>query len=1008
MKRMTAIGVLGAALLSGLVPPCAVAAPPATDDQAMPADQPTIPLLHARWLTRDGAPADIGAFAQTPDGWLWLAGPTGLYRFDGVSFSRYQPPAGVDLPNNINKIGTLADGRLWVAPYFGGLFLIDGPQVTAYGKAEGVPVGVVGQVAAAPDGRLWFAAGKGLHVLERGAKRWRAVEVVPGLDPVPAAHDLHIDRAGALWVQTNRGNFVQRPGMTGFTLVAPQQTPGRLDEGPDGTMWYTDLANGGLRKLGPTPPSPALDKLLARTQVVDKFFVDRSNNLWLPSSMGLMRIAQDGDAPQLQGFTMRQGLSGETAYAAFEDREGSIWISTDGGIDQFRRGRMHGITLPHYGAEARPLTAGANGELWIDYAWLARADARPVLFGPAPSIDTIMNQMHRDRHGTVWYGTFSALWKLDGRTRVPVPLPPEVSRLKQQPMFAMALDADDALWISLGPRGTWRLKDGAWVQHGGIAALELYPAVTIVAGPNRKLWFGSLGNNLALLQDGVVRNYGRAEGLEVGTIMQIVPDERGAWLGGDDGLAYFDGARARRIAGADGEQFTGNRGMVITPAGDLWLHSPRGLVRIAAGELARALAEPGHRVAFRRFDENDGLVGAPGSLLPLPSMVRTTTGELVISTTRGVYRFDPARDPGNRLAPPVHITGVSADDVVYPLLPGVALPAAPGTVRIDYTALSLALPRRVRFQYQLDGVDRGWQDAGTRRAAFYNNLDPGRYTFRVKAANDDGVWNEAGAQLAFDVPPTLTQTWWFRAAVALALILAAFGLHRLRLRMALRRLSRSFEARVAERERIARDLHDTLLQSVQGLIMHFRRIALRTPDDAPTRPLMQEALALAVEVLEEGRDKVGGLRDTTGHADLACQLREHGQRLADQHGVAFALDTTGQAQRLRPEVQDEVLAIGREAVRNAFLHAQARRIDIALRWGEREFELAVTDDGIGIDPVIQQGRAGHWGIPGMRERAAELGASIELRSSPSQGSTWLLRMPARLAYDSHQLEGALA
>lgn len=217
--------------------------------------------------------------------------------------------------------------------------------------------------------------------------------------------------------------------------------------------------------------------------------------------------------------------------------------------------------------------------------------------------------------------------------------------------------------------------------------------------------------------------------------------------------------------------------------------------------------------------------------------------------------------------------------------------------------------------------------------------------------------------------------------------------------MAIRRLSRMFDARVTERERIARDLHDTLLQSVQGLIMHFRRIAMRTPDDAPIRPLMQEALALATEVLEEGRDKVGGLRSAQDDADLAAMLDAHGRRLSAQHGAAFVLEQEGVPRRLRVPVLDEVLAIGREAVRNAFLHAQANRIAVALRYGEREFELAVSDDGVGIDAAGHSGRAGHWGMPGMRERAAELGASLDLDSAPGQGCAWRLRLPARLAYD---------
>jgi signal transduction histidine kinase len=423
----------------------------------------------------------------------------------------------------------------------------------------------------------------------------------------------------------------------------------------------------------------------------------------------------------------------------------------------------------------------------------------------------------------------------------------------------------------------------------------------------------------------------------------------------------------------------------------------------------RFLRDPGYRVRYRRFDENDGLAGTVSMMYPVPSMVPLPGGRLAVSTTGGLFLFDPSQAQRNRLPPPVHVTGIVADGTEYAAAhANVRLAPAPDNLRIDYTALSLALPRRVRFQYMLEGVDRDWQDAGNRRSAFYTGLAPGSYGFRVKAANDDGVWNEDGARLAFTIPPTMVQTTWFRLACALFLVLAVYGMHRLRLALALRSQRSSFETRVAEREGIARDLHDTLLQSVQGLIMHFRRIALRTPQDAPTRPLMEEALALATEVLEEGRDKVGDLRHASRDADLAALLASHGQRLAAQHAVAFALREEGSPRPLRPDVLDEILAIGREAVGNAFLHAQASRIEALLQHGDHEIVLTVSDDGCGIDPSLRQGRAGHWGIPGMRERAAALGAALELDANPGKGSTWRLRLPTRVRHAGRGTDATLS
>ncbi len=967
--------------------------------ELLPADQPTIPLLHTRWLVRDGVPPNVRGIAQTPDGWLWLASPSGLFRFDGVAFTPYRPPPGVNMQTNLQLLGTLPDGRLWVAPRFGGLYLLKGQQLAYFGKDEGLPSGLVNNVALGPDGRLWVATGKGLHMLDPGGRQWR--NVAEEMAVRASAHDVLVDRAGTVWVQTNDGNFALRVGEKRFSLIAPQIQPGsKFLQDPNGTVWMPDLGLPGVRRLTPGVTPAPLDDLLTRLHAVDSLFIDRDSNFWFPRIGGIVRIATEGGRFRTEGFTARQGLSGRDGQLGLQDREGNVWVITESGLDQFRRGRMRDIPLRRYVGETRPIAAAPDGQLWIDYSWLKNIHAQPYDFGPQGSMDNLIWQMYRDPDGTVWYGTSGKLWKLDGLKRVNVPMPPEVERLVMQPIFSIARDAEGAMWVSLGPRGTWRLKDGAWKQHGGIGALAGYGVTTIIPGPGAQLWFGSVGNSMAILRDGQVRKIGPAQGLDIGAVMHILPEGEGegAWLAGDEGLAWFDGRQARRILGEGGEQFQGGTVLLRGQDGAMWINAVRGLVHIAADELKQVLADPGHRLRFRRYDANDGLVGAPAPLLTGSSMAQTPEGHLVISTVGGVFHFDPASSLANRLAPTVQVTGIAAGPAAYALTDRLTLPAAVENLRIDYTALSLTLPQRVRFRYMLEGVDSEWQDPGPRRSAFYTRLDPGEYTFRVKAANDDGVWNEEGASLRFVVPPTMAQTMWFKVACALVLALMVYALHRLRLRMALRRQSRLFDTRVAERERIARDLHDTLLQSVQGLIMHFRRIALKTPSDAPTHSLMQEALAMATEVLEEGRDRVGGLRTPAAQADLAALLDCHGQALAGQHPVRFSLHEEGLARRLRAPVLDEVLAIGREAVRNAFLHAEAEHIEVTLRHGEREFEMVVTDDGVGIEPAMHAGRAGHWGICGMRERAAELGATFDLRSAPGEGSTWRLRLAARLAY----------
>jgi signal transduction histidine kinase/ligand-binding sensor domain-containing protein len=976
---------------------CASAGLCAAETEALPFGRPAISQLHARWLVRDGAPPQIGSIAQTPDGWIWLASSAGLFRFDGATFTKYQAPAGVSFPGSFRRLGVLADGTLWISPYFGNLYFLRDGVLRFFDKNNNMPVESVQDVVQDQTGRTWLASNNGLRVLGSDGKHWLDASVEAGL-PHVGIHNLLLDKHGTLWAQGSNANYARWPGRKTFVKVSDQKGWGALGQSPDGTVWASDLGNGGLRRLSIQHDDPRHQLVMHGLRAFE-FTVDRRGNMWFPVEGGVLRVDMAAAHPELRGYTMQQGLSGHKGMTVLEDREGNVWVATSSGLDQFRDRRIDEVSLPPYFGPARPIAAGPAGELWIDHVFIAHPGAPLQSFGPASDPSNLALVLYRDRHGVVWSADLDGLWRLDGLQRIRVPLPAALAIHPQVQVYSIALDDDDGLWISGGPRGTWRLKGGVWEPYGNVAGLAQLPVTAIVPGPGRSMWFASVGNTLAVLRDGTVHRFGSNDGIDVGTVMQVVPHGEGAYLGGDTGLAFFDGRHAFAIRGKGNERFSGTSGVVVTPSGDLWANTGMGLVNIPTAELGRALIDPRYEVRYRRFDENDGLAGTAPPLMPLPSLVLTAGGELIASTDSGVFRFDPMRARANQLVPPVEITAISADGMQQSLTGAVQLPSAPDMVRIDYTALSLSLPRRVRFQYLLMGVDSHWQEAGARRAAYYTALAPGKYTFRVLAANDDGLWNRQGATLVFEIPPTMTQTLWFKLFCAMAVALAAWGWHRLRVRAALQRQERTFETRVAERERIARDLHDTLLQSVQALILMFRRIALRTPDTEPAKEQMNSALALALEVMQEGRDKVQGLRMTAGDStELGADIEAYGRRMAEMHAVAFSFIQPMPARPLLGTVHDELLALAHEAIRNAFIHANATHIDATLEYGSKLLQLSVRDDGRGIDAQVQEGRPGHWGIPGMRERAAHLGADLTLASKPGEGSVWHLRLAARLAY----------
>jgi len=361
----------------------------------------------------------------------------------------------------------------------------------------------------------------------------------------------------------------------------------------------------------------------------------------------------------------------------------------------------------------------------------------------------------------------------------------------------------------------------------------------------------------------------------------------------------------------------------------------------------------------------------------------------------GVSFFDPRDLHFNKLPPPVHIEQVKADGKPYDPVRGLRLPARVRDVWIDYTALSFAAPEKVRFRYRLEGQDTEWKEVVNEREAKYSNLAPRQYRFRVIACNNSGVWNETGDTLDFSVDPAYFQTAWFEAACVGALLVLLWGLYRYRLHQ----VARQFDIRAEERTRIARELHDTLLQSFLGLMLGFQMVDNQLPP-GKSKELLEKTLERADQAIAEGRDAVHDLRSsTTVTNDLAEAVEALGDEMASVDSAAFNMVVEGAPRNLHPILRDEIYRLAREAVRNAFRHAQASRIEAEISYGEKLFRLRIRDDGRGIPPeIVDEGRKGHYGLPGMRERARETGGELHVWSGKGAGTEIELSIPGSIAY----------
>jgi signal transduction histidine kinase/ligand-binding sensor domain-containing protein len=964
--------------------------------------EPVIDMLHTSWTAREGVPAGITCITQTPDGWIWIGSKSGLYKFDGVRFIRAVGP-DAPLTSNISGLGVLQDGRLWVGYTYGGFSLREGNRMRHFpADPAGLPTTSAWHATLDASGRLWLATADGLYYFD---SRWRPANAAFGF-PGGRVHSILLDRRGVLWARCETGLFALPKGATKFELKMGLTGSGALKQHPDGSVWTNDIRTNRARLVVGPERGPAV-KWNAEVDYTG-FVFDQAGYMWLATEAGVGRAAPAGAHMITQRTGRDHGLTGNIVSALFEDREQNVWVATESGLDRFRKPRLRALTLPTYTIfDGRPIAGGPDGSAWVDRFSVASADATPKPF--VPDHGKVITALYRGMDGAVWGGGDGQLWRLDKTGLSRIPLPSGIPA--NQHIVSLTQDGGGALWANFGRKGVYQWAAGHWTIPDGLPKPQSVPARCIVTDAHGRIWLGFVNNQVALVDKDKIRLFGAVHGLSIGTVAQIIPLEHGAWVGGENGLSYFDGQRFTPVVGKGGEPFTGITGLVLGRDGTLWINGASGISNIARTELWRAVNAPGSPVRFDRLDYRDGLRGTAGGAFPLPSATMSDNGTLWFSTLGGVYAFKPESLPRNLKAPPVLITGMRSGAAEYEPVDGTHLPKGTEMLQVDFTALSYQAPERMEFRYRLDGVDTEWRESIGDRSAYYTNLSPGHYRFRVIASNNDGVWNNGGASIAFDIAPRLTQTIWFRSLCVAVLLNLLISIYFWRTRQLGRKYSEKLKERLEERERIARALHDTLLQSMQGLILRFHGAAKRLPSDDKARLGIEAILDQADLVMAEGRSEVMNLRTKPeNNTEMEEALSKFGRSLQQDFGIEFRLKVSGDARPLRLFAWQEIHCVGREALFNAYQHAHATLVEVEIHYGRTCFTLSVRDNGIGMDGDVRRNgqREGHWGLAGMKERANTLHGSLELWSRDRKGTEIRLRIPAVHAYDAPKAVSAIA
>ena len=953
--------------------------------------------------------------SQTSDGYIWIAGG-GLIRFDGVTQTPVLPQKSFPTDAGINWLLGSRDGSLWMGTYHGLYRLKDG-------EAFSSPItrGGVQSILEDHDGAIWITRsrvrgveGSLCRIVGNDSKCY-AKDESDG-NPASFATSLAEDGSGDIWFGCQmlcrwNGSSISHYMQEQMDHPSGDGVVG-LAAGAAGSVWVAmDGVGPGLGVRLYSNESfvsyvvPGFNGAAIRAT---SLLLDRDQTLWVGTeSQGLYHI-HDGHADH---YGAAQGLTGDDVNSIYQDREGNLWITTDKGVDLFRDIPIVSFSSTEGllgGSEVSAVIARNDNSLWAglrgalalirpdSVSLITMADGRPI-----QNVYALLE----DRLGQVWLGINTTVMvhqlgkfiEIKGR---------DGSRLDRiGKIFSFTEDIDGNIWAIAydDPKHIThllRIRDRRVQEDIDLSSLVPH-AHFLAADPAGGIWIGTGDGKLAHYRNGVAKIISNGHsGAPAVMMFSFSVDSAGVvWGGTSEGLHRWDHGTLSVMDSHNGLPCSGVTAALKDDSGSLWLDARCGYMRIAAADLANWTAHPDAQVTVTTLGVLDGADPGWNAERIQPSAARSPDGRLWFVGLSSLQMIDPGRSYKNPTPPPVHVEGLVADGKSYSLASPITLPPLSRDLHIDYTALSFVMQQRMGFRYILEGRDTGWQNPGLRRQAFYSDLRPGSYRFRVIASNNDGVWNETGATLDFKVAAAWYQTLWFRSLCFVAGLMLLWAIYRLRVRRIAGTMKARFDERLAERTRIARDLHDTFLQTIQGSKLVADDALSATTDSSHMRQAMEKLSAWLGRATEEGRAALNSLRTSTTEVnDLAGAFRRALEECQIHSSMEVSLQVLGQIRKMHPIVRDEVYRIGYEAIRNACVHSQATQLKVELSYGQ-DLSLRICDNGAGIDPdIAHRGKQGHFGLQSMRERAARIMGKFSVETSAASGTVVILTVPGGIIY----------
>jgi len=963
-------------------------------------NRPLSQYVREYWTTESKFPGGaVNAVTQTNDGYLWIGTDKGLFRFDGFNFAQISfLPLAADSNAPILGLTTDANGNLWVrAQGKDVLYQRDGKfQSVAYG-AEPLNSHVTA-ISKDPNGAVLVSdvVNGTFRFKGENPERVATPQMLPGSSPVISVAE-SLD--GKMWLGTlGAGLFLLRhDDVAAVNTTFPERKINcLLPISKDALLVGTDRGlyewNGKDFRHEDLPSSVGNLQILSLLQ-------DRDSNVWAGTDRGLLRLNVEGAS-----FSQEREIGGNGSFnALFEDREGNVWV---GGARGLERIRDTVFMSPSYATgshfeDVGPIYVDAEGRTWFApgqgglYTLRNGQIQRSTMALGNDVVYSITGRGNEVWIGRQRGGLTHLQWQngtTTGQTFT------EKNGLAQNSVYAVLESRDGAVWAGTLSAGVSRFYNGRFTTYDTANGLAGNSVSSILQSRNGVMWFAT-SNGLSSFSNDQWKTYDTRDGLPSPVVNCLFEDSDGVlWSGTSAGIAIVVAGSVRIPLQPE---------ILREPVFGIAEDSKKGIWIVTAHHVLQVpretlLADKAGTEDIREYGPADGLPSSEG-VNRSRSVISDNDGRIWISVRGGLSVANPSHLTSNWPPAIAHVQSVMADGAVIPPIDMIRVPAAHKRIRFIFTGLSLAVPERIRFRYFLENFDRQWSEPTAAHEVAFTNLGPGTYRFHLVASNSYGEWNGSETVTQFEVEPALWQTWWFRAALGVLLASMTLVFYRLHLRRLTQQLNLRFEERLAERTRIAQELHDTLLQGFLSASMQLHVANDQLPDSSPAKPLVSRVLALMGRVIEEGRNAVRGLRSADDESyDLGQTLSRVAKELLIPPGVDFRVVMEGMPRTLHPVIRDEVYRIGRESLVNAFRHSRASKIEVEIEYSSNNLRLLVRDNGSGIDPqVLRAGREGHWGLPGMRERAEKVGAKLRVWSRAAAGTEVELTVPGHVAFQSH-------